>query len=903
MEVLYWALEYAKVAIIYLFMLYVWPSVVFKKHLSGRSRTYRFAFCTVVMVTLVNSVVLGLGLVHLLNKWIIRLFFFGIFFYSLLKGKRFSELTKKRMKHLVLGTYGFRTMLSDFRGFLRKKTAQYKKSFLAFMKGHWFDYSVLAVLVIFGVIYFSAAVFEDRSYGFGDLYVHHAWIYGLTTGEIFSGGIYPEGMHCFLACENMLFGIDIQSLLLFTAGIHSSIILISMVVMLRQMFTWKYSPYIILALFLTVDVKEKFAVTCLSRWQWTMPQEFGFPAMFLCVAYLIKYLREKVSVNINTVASAASENGAAQKVSISGTAAEPERVSEAGMAVETESVPAAGVTAGAKGGSSLLLRVRGILAAVRSRLSRFVPKCFKNEHLFIFIFCLATTINCHFYTMIFAFFLCFFTVIFMLGKVFIGRGFWKKVLPLAAAIIFGVMISIIPMVGAFAEGIEFQNSIGWAMSIMGFDTTEAASETQESAGETVVSVGTGIIYTTEDERLAAELGSANTVPAASTVAEEAPRPSISERIKEKLSILYEQGYVDLYEEPRATVFILAACFAFLAWAILRFVLFLRRRRGGKTIDTSRFVGYPAMALISVAFTAMFCAENLGIPYIIEWYRVCVFAQLGALSLFVIPVDIIALLLPEDTVQRFGRPVTLAGVLSIYVLTRVTGIFHGYMMFELTRYNSAVIVTKSILDDMKGNNNFTIISTTDEYYQQMGHGFHEEIINFVNAAEEKGYTLPSEYLFIYVEKQPIRRAQHHIFEGPSWIAEEKYLELYDEGSAGPEHEASQCPNIYKSIIQEPLSTVFFDKFPLSSNVYNTEWLRTIIMSKLYVWCQKFNQMYPNELHTYYEDDNFVCYYLVQNPRNLYELAVFDPELMIPPNEYPNPIWPEGYYDEAEEEADE
>jgi len=855
-EILYWALEYAKVAIIYLFLLYVWPSVVFKKHLREKTRTYRFAFCTVVMVTLVNSVVLGLGLVHLLNKWVIRVIFFGIFFYALLKGKRFSDLTKKRMKNLVMGTYGIRTLWSDFRGFLRKTAARCKKNFLAFMKGHWFDYLLLAAIVLFGVIYFSTAVFEDRSYGFGDLYVHHAWTYGLTTGEIFSGGIYPEGMHCFLACENMLFGIDIQSLLLFTAGIQSGIILISMVVMLREMFTWKYSPYIILALFLTVDVKDRFAVTCLSRWQWTMPQEFGFPAMFLCVAYLIKYLREKTEVKTGEVNS--SENKETDKI--------------------------------------------GVVQKLKLKLVRFVPKSFKNEYLFIFIFCLATTINCHFYTMIFAFFLCLFTVVFMLGKVFIKGLFWKKVLPLIASIIFGVLISIIPMAGAFAEGIEFQNSIGWAMSIMGFEEEEAGEEETytEQTDEKQLTVGVGAIFSSEEERLAAMEGAAGSGAAADEVKPE--KASITQRLMEKFKILYEQGYVDMYGETRAVVFIIATVLVFVAWFVLRILLFLRKKRYGDDTDPSRFVGYPAMALIALVFTAMFCAENLGIPYVIEWYRVCLFAQIGSLCLFVVPIDMIAYFLPQDAVKKYGKPVTLVGVIMVYVLTKVMGIFHGYMMFELTRYNSAVIVTKSILDDMKGNDNFTIISTTDEYYQQMGHGYHEEIINFVNAAEEKGYNLPSEYLFIYVEKQPIRRAHHHIFKGPSWIAEEKYQELYDEGSFGTEHEASQCPDIYHSLIQEPLSSVFFDKFPLSSNVYNTEWLRTVIMSKLYVWCQKFNQMYPNELHTYYEDEDFVCYYLIQNPRNLYELAVFDPDLMIPPNEYPNPIWPEGYYDVPEEVAE-
>ena len=65
--------------------------------------------------------------------------------------------------------------------------------------------------------------------------------------------------------------------------------------------------------------------------------------------------------------------------------------------------------------------------------------------------------------------------------------------------------------------------------------------------------------------------------------------------------------------------------------------------------------------------------------------------------------------------------------------------------------------------------------------------------------------------------------------------------------------------------------------------------------MYVWCQKFNAMYPNELHIYYEDDDFLCYYLHQNPRNLYELATMDPAVMVPPEDYGKPIWPANYKD--------
>ena len=62
----YWISQFIQVLIGYIFLMYLWPSVVFRKKLSGKSLTYRFAFCSTVSVLLINAVVLGLGLIHIL---------------------------------------------------------------------------------------------------------------------------------------------------------------------------------------------------------------------------------------------------------------------------------------------------------------------------------------------------------------------------------------------------------------------------------------------------------------------------------------------------------------------------------------------------------------------------------------------------------------------------------------------------------------------------------------------------------------------------------------------------------------------------------------------------------------------------------------------------------------------
>ena len=46
-------------------------------------------------------------------------------------------------------------------------------------------YLMLGVVVCFGMVYFSYRAFHDYSYGFGDMYRHHSWIYGLLNGTPF----------------------------------------------------------------------------------------------------------------------------------------------------------------------------------------------------------------------------------------------------------------------------------------------------------------------------------------------------------------------------------------------------------------------------------------------------------------------------------------------------------------------------------------------------------------------------------------------------------------------------------------------------------------------------------------------------------------------------------------------
>ena len=91
MNTAYWAGEFVKVLLAYVVLMYVWPSVLFRKHLKGKSRTYRFAFCSTVSIMLISTCVLGLGVLHILHKWLVWFLFYGSVLVSLLWGKKWSD--------------------------------------------------------------------------------------------------------------------------------------------------------------------------------------------------------------------------------------------------------------------------------------------------------------------------------------------------------------------------------------------------------------------------------------------------------------------------------------------------------------------------------------------------------------------------------------------------------------------------------------------------------------------------------------------------------------------------------------------------------------------------------------------------------------------------------------------
>ena len=792
----YWIVEFIKVLSGYIFLLYLWPSVIFRKKLSGKSLTFRFAFCSTVSILLSNTIIIGLGLFHILNEWIVWWIYYGIFFLSIFKEKELRRYIFAHIKRTLSGTQGWKLLIFRQAEGLKIIIVNSFQQLNKKIKGRRIEYGILFVLIVFAVAYFSYGAFQCHSYGWGDMYVHHAWIYGLKEGKIFSAGIYPEAMHCFIYCMNDLFGISVYSCMMFLGEIHVSALLLAIYCFLREVMKSKYTVYLVLAAFLTIDMVCVDEIYGMSRMQYTIPQEFGLYTEFLCALYLVRFLRRNPE-----------EGKAKRKV--------------------------------------------------------------WNDDLFLFMTSLAASLAIHFYVTMMAFFLCAAIAIFGIVKVFRKENFKSLVI----AVLAGMIISAAPMVLAYASGIPLQGSLNWGMNVMnGTDTKEGrtqqaqsiASENNaetssqnesESQSSESIQQESGVQSSqsvTSEEKQQTET---NDALEQEQTSQKKSRKTIGEYIK----MVYKYGYAQLYGDTRAKWLLGFTLIAGILSVINWIITAVRFRK-------LPFELYFGITAASIIFMILYAAPFLGLPEIIAGARLCLTEQVLLLSMMALPADEVLFAIGRRKMACILPYLSVLGVAAIYAGTNYFGVYHGYLYYELTRYNSVVSLTNRIASEYP-KQRYTIISTTDEIYQVIESGWHEEILDFYYKSKLEKYYIPTEYLFFYVEKHPIQYAQYHFFAGPRWLAQKKYSQYYKYSNAViSEGSAIKSSKISEDVLGEPLTDM-----GKASDAYSNLKNRTILESELYFWCQDFKARLPYEIQVYYEDEDVVCYMIKQNPEHLYNLG--------------------------------
>lgn len=761
MDTAAWILEYGKVLLCYACLMFVWPKLMFRRHLSGRSRVYQFGFCAAGQVVLVATVVLGLGVLHLLNQWTVWLFFYGI---PLGRGIHYAYTHREslaRMFHQA-ATHGKKTLSGRGARLVRRGLVRLGRML---RRDFWECLAVVAVAV-YAMIYFSWGTFQCPSYGFGDLYTHHSWINGLIKGKAFSAGVYPEGMHCIVYALHTLFGVDVYSILLFLGGIQIALTVVAAWLLLRELFGWRYTGIFALILFLTLNVSSVNGMSAMSRLQYVLPQEFGMPAQLLCPLFLVRYLKS---------------------------------------------------------------------AECRVQTGGWAKYCI-NEELFAFLLALAATIVIHFYSTIMAFFLCVAVALFYFRQIFTR----KRLAPLLASVACALAVAVGPMLIALASGTPFQESINWALRVI--EGTDASTNIP--------------VDQSSDAAVEEEVG-------------------VLAAISNRWERFYNKAYKELYGRQRAQALFCLTGFA-LGLGVLALVLLRlcparwreRLAKAGFTGDTAK--GYMAMALASVIFLVLYAARVLGLPSLVSDVRLLATEQLLILAAACVPLDIVFVLLASFCPQGLLHVLSYGCGAGVCAWVILSGNYHGYLYMEYNRYNAEVAVTESIKDSFD-NHSYTLVSPTEVLYAVETTGWHEELLRFVEGGASAHYTLPSEYVFVYVEKRPMVHSQIHFFTGPAWLAETRY---YPEMDAVTTIDISQEPEVVGWEVSEEFARQDLANLPVPFKAYTFVENRTAIESRAWLWCEEFARLYPSEMNIYYEDEDFICYCFRQEGHAPYELGFGD-----------------------------
>lgn len=451
------------------------------------------------------------------------------------------------------------------------------------------------------------------------------------------------------------------------------------------------------------------------------------------------------------------------------------------------------------------------------------------------------TIAVHFYgTMIVGLFCVAF--IFAYWMRFFRPAFFLR---LMAALLAGIVMAALPMAASIAQGNHFQGSIGWGLEIISGTSSKSfsSSSTNSSSGTTNTTDSSGTDTGADSSQNGSQQVSGTT---------EVKKVPLSERINSRIEkIIYKcramyigfntalkynvvldnsQIWEKVINACMVVVFVYGTISAILDW---------------KKYDSDYGCQYVTIALgMFVMIVALLLAGYVHLPYIMDSNRSRIYFMYSMTVLVGIVLDIVPGIMSRLIHKRvwiYNSVSLIMAVAVVVSLTAVYGIRPYVCNSRLMRMqtNGAVYCMYKIMAE-HSDDNWTIVSPVDEYRMLGKRGFHYELSDFMKELKNSTkFTLPTKEVYIFIEKQPLDYTISSKYSG-QYVSEEGAKLNYTANYKG-------------------------------NNMYKGE-IRYALMCKMYYWALKYQEVYPEDFTVYYEDDEFICYKLVQNTSFLNNLIV-------------------------------
>ncbi len=456
------------------------------------------------------------------------------------------------------------------------------------------------------------------------------------------------------------------------------------------------------------------------------------------------------------------------------------------------------------------------------RVNAYINRRYLNSETVLLMLCVSLVIAYHFYTAIAAIFF-----VIAIGLAYLPKILKKQYfIPLMYCGIMGAIIAVLPFVFCLAKGIPFQGSMAWATSVITGDT-----------GDDDV-----FDYQAELEgRLSGENDETSTTGSA-TIKEEKTKEKvgeIKERRKLDFSLKKAKERIEYYYN---TIYTYGAMFGVDAKRLMFQCMLIGLICGAfmRIPKRSRNYGCDYMALIinMLLLCTIGAAPQLGITELIAAGRASTFEEPFIGFMFMMPVDFVFRLLGgwrNRYYRTFLNFLSVACCVGIAFMIVLLGWYHAFFPVFQPYYNETEYVLRHIKKSYE-KNSYTIVSTTDEYYEVLDYGYHTQLSEFINMVngKQEAFKFPTEYVFFFIEKRVL------------------FDHYYGPVEVGLEYAAKEF--------------VYF------ADTKDYSFQRAIIESQAYYWAQKFMEIYPNNFKVYYEDDVYVVYILEQNVYSTYDLRV-------------------------------
>lgn len=663
------------------------------------------------------------------------------------------------------------------------------------LRKHFGDCIMVAVVLAVVWYAYGWSLTENFGYCASDLPVHTYWINDLGKNQIFAGGVYPFGFHNIVYYIHTVFRIDTYALLRVFWLVQTIWIHLVLMMFLKGVCRSRFLPYAGTILFALVD----FNFYSYERYFSSLPQEFGMLFILPAVYFAFAFFRIKKE-------------------------------------------------------------------ELKGKRSHPVSKWY----LVGFALNFAMTFSVHFYGTIILGFFC----------VGIACGYvWRFLQPkyfikVVKTCFLGLMVALLPMVIAYLTGTQLEGSLRWAMSVMAPQEEETPQEEKQYdengvpigariveledgilAYEDVLDDGTTVYYPLQnqdfsdeereqmvEEGYIAQTDQQDETPVEQTLTFEERLVAFSERVVSASqsafkSVDHAVQICQFTEASRPVRYLIYLCM--MALPVIVLLLFVLRRFD----EACSLVSVHVSVLVLMV---MLAAGELGLPTIMQQSRICIYLNYSLPILWIMTADRMVYVLFGVWRPKWMRhlmnvasfAVAVTACLLMVQMGVMKNVYHELHPFQT---NEAVTCLTNIIHDEE-DFSWTIVSAYDEMRMGEDHGYHEELITFLQNMEYTGgtsmVTLPSKNVFFFIEKRPIDYSV-------------------------PYEESGQMVSALGAMHELPEGSGF------SNYMGENRW---ILMSRFYEWAKLFQRMHPNEMTVYFENENFICYKLVQNDYHLFNLAI-------------------------------